>query len=182
MSLRRCRADDVDAVFAYRSRVDVAAHLRAGTWTREHTERELAIYAAASFDEAGHELVLLAETRDASAVAGEVGLVWRAAPIPIAEVGYVFNPDLGGRGLATEAVEATTGWALSERAFSYVIAVTDAANTASRALCERIGMTLVRTSLSTDGRDVVECTYAIGNGTATPAELAHWLRGDQSTV
>lgn len=89
LKLRRCRPADVDAVWTYRSRADVAAHLRAGPWTREHTAGELATYANASFEATGDELVLLAETHDTSEIAGEVGLFWRAASPPIAEVGYV---------------------------------------------------------------------------------------------
>ncbi|RUR01209.1 GNAT family N-acetyltransferase [Labedella endophytica] len=162
LRLRRCRPADADAVFAYRSRADVAAHLSAGAWTREHTVRELAAYESAPFDGPGDELVLLAETRDDASVVGEVGLVWLAEPDGVAEIGYVFNPEFGGRGFATEAVSAVIRWALDERDFSRVTAVTDAANTASRALCDRVGMSLVTTSRSTDGRGVVECTYAIG--------------------
>lgn len=178
--LRRCRPSDVDAVLAYRSRADVAAYLSAGVWSREHTERELMTYANASFREPGDELVLLAETRETSRIAGEVGLLWRATSPSVAEVGYVFNPDFGGQGLATEAVSATVHWALVERNFSFVIAVTDTDNAASRALCERIGMSVIATTVSTDGRNVAECTYAVGSGSAPLSDLAVLLRVDQS--
>jgi RimJ/RimL family protein N-acetyltransferase len=67
LRLRRPRPDDVDAVHAYRSRPDVARHLSGGTWTREHTVSELALYAAADFSGPGDELVLLVEVLVATA-------------------------------------------------------------------------------------------------------------------
>jgi len=88
--LRKCRQSDVDAVLAYRSRPDVAAHLSAGVWSRAKTERELAAYETAAFERAGDE-----------------------------------------------------------------------DNSSSRALCERIGMRLQSASVSTDGRDIRECTYVL---------------------
>jgi RimJ/RimL family protein N-acetyltransferase len=51
--------------------------------------------------------------------------------------------------------------AFDEYGFEQVIAKTDADNSASRALCERIGMQLLSISTSTDGRNVPECTYAL---------------------
>lgn len=140
LRLRRPRAADVGAVHAYRSRPDVARHLSAGTWTREKTATELAEHAAAGFARPGDELVLLVELRGTGEVVGEVGLVRME---PGAEVGHVFHPDHGGRGLATEAVSAVVAAALAGGS-SPVIARTDAANRASRALCERLGMTWSR--------------------------------------
>ncbi|MDN5700685.1 MAG: GNAT family N-acetyltransferase [Kocuria sp.] len=56
------------------------------------------------------------------------------------EVGWHFHPDHWGRGYATEAA-----WAVLEHAFASglhrVVAVTDPANTASQAVCLRLGMT-----------------------------------------
>jgi len=157
LRLRRPRAADVDAVHAYRSRPDVARHLSAGTWTREKTAAELAEYAASGFARPGDELVLLVELLGTGEVVGEVGLVRMERG---AEVGYVLHPEHGGRGLATEAVSAVVAAAFADGS-SRVIARTDAANRASRALCERLGMTLVATTTSEDGRGVPECTYEV---------------------
>ncbi|MDA3805063.1 GNAT family N-acetyltransferase [Clavibacter sp. CT19] len=155
LRLRRPRAADVDAVHAYRSRPDVARHLGAGTWTREKTAAELALYAASAFSRPDDELVLLVELLATGVVVGEVGLVRREQG---AEVGYVFHPDHGGRGLATEAVSAVVTAALADGS-PRIIARTDAANRSSRALCERLGFTLIATAVSEDGRGVAECTY-----------------------
>ncbi|WP_423446899.1 GNAT family N-acetyltransferase [Kocuria sp. KSNUG] len=156
--LRRPRPADVDAVFAYRSRADVARYLSAGTWTRQKTDEELDTYAGAQLNGPGDELVLLAELRATREVVGEVGLTWTDAE-HTAEIGYVFNPAYTGKGLASEAVAGVLSAALGTWGFSQVSARTDADNRASRLLCERVGMTLTARSLSTDGRDVEEVVY-----------------------
>ena len=161
LRLRRCRRSDVVAVLTYRSRPDVAHHLSAGVWTYEKAEHELATYEDAAFDQPGDELVLLVETQDTTKVVGEVGLVWLDDPPQTAEVGYVFDPESGGQGFATEAVAALVHAAFDAFDFNLVVAKTDEANAPSRALCERIGMKLLSTSESSDGRAVMECVYAV---------------------
>lgn len=148
-------------MLAYRGRSDVARYLSTGVWTREKCERELAIYATAPFDSEGDELVLVAETLNTGEVIGEVGLIWLANPVKTAEVGYVFNPAFGGKGLATEAVRRTINLASTDYGFEEVIAKTDLGNKPSRALLERNGMHLLKTTLSADGRNVPECTYSL---------------------
>lgn len=161
LQLRRCRSSDVAAVMAYRGRPDVARHLSAGVWTAAKAESELRAYEQAPFTGPGDELVLLAETRDTADVVGEVGLVWVREDPRTAEIGYVFNPEFGGRGLATEAVSGLVQAAFTSFDFDRVVATTDEDNTTSRALCERLGMQLLSTSISSDGRHVSECTYVI---------------------
>jgi len=145
----------------YRSRPDVGRHLRSGIWTRERCEQELETYAAATFSAVGDELVLLAEQRHTAGVIGEVGLVWLSSSPKTAEVGYVFNPMFGGQGFATEAVRGVVALAFDTYGFDLVVATTDEANLASRALCGRLGMQLSATTVSTDGRNVPECTYVL---------------------
>jgi RimJ/RimL family protein N-acetyltransferase len=130
-------------------------------WTRDKAARELAAYETATFEKPGDELVLLAESLDADEIIGEVGLVWLLDLPDVAEVGYVYNPKFGGRGLAAEAVKAFVDTALSCLGFAQVIARTDAANLSSRTLCERVGMQRLSTSRGDDGRNVAECTYGI---------------------
>ncbi|RLZ03357.1 N-acetyltransferase [Kocuria tytonicola] len=156
--LRRPRPADVDAVHAYRSRADVARYLSAGTWSQQKTDEELRAYATAQLNGPGDELVLLAELRTTRGIVGEVGLTW-ADSHDAAEIGYVFNPAYGGRGLATEAVSGVISAALGAWGFAQVSARTDVDNRTSRLLCERVGMTLTAHSLSTDGRNVEEVTY-----------------------
>jgi len=160
LMLRRCEGSDVEAVLAYRQRSDVGKYLRDGTWSHAKAVREIAAYSVAPFSAPGDELVLLAETRDGAAVVGEVGLLWSGERT--AEIGYVFNPRYGGQGLATEAVSAIINFARCPLGFLRVIARTVAANVASIALCRRLGMHLLSTALSTDGRRVMECVFSTG--------------------
>lgn len=161
LRLRRCRHSDVDAVLAYRSRLTSRRHRRANGWTPEKAEHELATYEDAAFDQPGDELVLLVETHDTMKVIGEVGLVWLEDAPQTVEVGYVFDPESGGQGFATEAVAALVQATFDAYDFNLVIAKTDEANARSRALCERIGMKLFSTSESSDGRAVMECVYGV---------------------
>lgn len=160
LRLRRPRVDDIEAVYAYRSRSDVARYLSGGPWSREQTADELATYAAADFTEPGDELVLIVELLADGAVMGDIGLL-RCESSELAEIGYVFNPAFGGEGFASEAVSALLTLAFEKWGFARVIARTDADNRASRSLCERLGMGFVGSARSTDGREVEEVTYAI---------------------
>ena len=56
-----------------------------------------------------------------------------------AEVGYELLPDQWGRGLATEAMLALLEWTWTAHPDPSVIAVTQMANTRSRALLDRLG-------------------------------------------
>jgi RimJ/RimL family protein N-acetyltransferase len=56
------------------------------------------------------------------------------------EVGYVFHPDSGGQGYATEATRALVDLAFDDLDAHRVFARTDARNTASAALLRRLGM------------------------------------------
>lgn len=157
--MRRPREADIDSIFAHRSRPDVAQRLSAGAWSLGHTTSELSLYATARFEGPGDELVLVAVLLSTTEVIGEVGLV--RLQDNTAEIGCVFNPSFGGKGLATEAVGALLAAASDNWGFVRVIAKTDATNESSPALCERLGMTLVATALTTDGRSVEETTYAV---------------------
>lgn len=62
-----------------------------------------------------------------------------AAP-SIAELGWVFAPQHGGRGLATEAARALVDLAFNHYPLHRLMAQLDPRNTASARLCERLGM------------------------------------------
>jgi len=138
---------------------------------------ELCAYEQATFTEPGHELVLLAETRDTAVVVGAVGLVWMRKDPRTAEVGYVVNPAFDGRGLASEAVLGLVQAAFISFDFDHVVATTDEDTTSSRALCERLGVQLLSTLISTDDRQVSECTYIIHRSPADVRPLSDWWAG-----
>ncbi|THI99369.1 GNAT family N-acetyltransferase [Nocardioides sp.] len=63
-------------------------------------------------------------------------------PPAIAELGWVFSPEHGGRGLATEAARALVDLAFAHYPLHRLMARLDPRNVASARLCERIGMQL----------------------------------------
>jgi len=60
---------------------------------------------------------------------------------PEVELLYALLPDYWGRGLATEAASAVVQWAFDEHGLVEIWASTQAANTRSRRVMEKIGMT-----------------------------------------
>jgi RimJ/RimL family protein N-acetyltransferase len=73
-------------------------------------------------------------------VIGDVVLMWRSREHATAEIGYVFHPDYGGQGFATEAVRALLDIAFGTYCLRRVTARIDARNLASLRLAERVGM------------------------------------------
>jgi len=76
--------------------------------TREGiTERLAGQWARTELASEGQSLTLGAEVRQTGELAGDVILSWHSREHAGGEIGYVFNPSLGGRGYATEAVAMT---------------------------------------------------------------------------
>lgn len=73
-------------------------------------------------------------------VIGTVELVWRSQTDRTAELGYVFHPDQGGRGLATEAAAALVNWGFTEFGLHRIYARCHGGNDASARLMARLGM------------------------------------------
>jgi RimJ/RimL family protein N-acetyltransferase len=86
----------------------------------------------------GDVLTLAAEAE--GRVTGTVELVWRSQVHRTAEIGYAFNPQFSGRGLATEAVAALLGWGFEEFGLHRVYGRCHAGNEASARLMTRLGM------------------------------------------
>lgn len=73
-------------------------------------------------------------------VIGTVELVWRSRLDRTAEIGFVFNPDHGGRGLATEAAAALVNWGFTEFGLHRIYGRCHGRNAASARLMARLGM------------------------------------------
>lgn len=81
-----------------------------------------------------------------------------------AEIGWSLAPEARGRGIASEAAAALLDVGFGELGFHRIDAKLDALNTASAALCERLGMR--RESVQIDkwhykGQWATEVVYAI---------------------
>jgi ribosomal-protein-alanine N-acetyltransferase len=82
--------------------------------------------------------------RQTGELAGRAGLAWTSVEgMAEVELPWSIEPNLQGRGLATEAASAATDWA-RELGFEEVIALTLPANTPSQRVAEKAGFTQER--------------------------------------
>lgn len=140
LTLRHCRNDDLPSLLAYYSDPTVARYLLHEPWTPEQAEREVAkLVERRTVGASGQALSLVVEGE--GRVVGDISLVPTDDTLSQAEVGWVFHPDFGGKGYATEAVRAVIGIAFGHYEMHRVKAQLDPRNEASAQMCERLGMT-----------------------------------------
>lgn len=141
LRLRPFTRGDVDAVFGYRGREDVARYLFDPPLSRE--ECALAIQqrtAQTCFAEEGDRIVLAVETLDDGKLVGEVSLIWRSVEARQGEMGWIFHPAFQGRGYASEAANAMLDLGFVAGDLHRIFARCDARNEPSWRLMERLGM------------------------------------------
>ena len=141
LRLRPFERGDVDAVFAYRRREDVAKYLFDVALSRE--ECALAVQqrtGQVALETADDKIILAAEEQASGRLIGEVSLIWRSVEARQCELGWIFNPEYHGRGFATEAARALLDLAFGPGDMHRVMARCDAQNLASSRLMERLGM------------------------------------------
>lgn len=132
---------DVDAVFSYRSRPDVAEFLFDAPMN--HEECAEAVRARASqtaFSTEGDKILLAVERQEDHRLIGEVSLIWRSAVDAQAEIGYILHPDAHGRGYAAEAGRALLDFGFRTVGLHRIYARCDARNIASAKVMQRLGM------------------------------------------
>jgi RimJ/RimL family protein N-acetyltransferase len=140
--LRSFRPGDEDDVFAYRSVPEVVRYIPGEPKTREQVADLVAERATAGRVDEKSRILTLAVELDGRVV-GDVlihldGL--DGADGRQAEIGWVFAPDVQGRGYATEAARALLHAAFEELGVHRVWAQLEPDNTASARICERLGM------------------------------------------
>ncbi|GAB3247258.1 GNAT family N-acetyltransferase [Arthrobacter pigmenti] len=137
--LRPYQLNDVDATFAYYSHASVSRFLLSEPFTWEDACQAVEKRSQLVHPVMPGETLALVVEHDGQLV-GDVMLELLAEQASIGEIGWVFNPSHGGRGLATEAVRALVGVAFERFGLHRVKAQLDARNTDSARLCERLGM------------------------------------------
>ncbi|RKT87889.1 Protein N-acetyltransferase, RimJ/RimL family [Saccharopolyspora antimicrobica] len=139
--LRPFTPDDVDDVWAYQRQPEVARHL---LWeARDRAQTEAAVeqmVRETTLAEDGDCLSLAAVLPETDQIVGQVELVWRSRENRQGEVGYVFNPDFHGKGLATEAARALLRLGFEGLDLHRIFGRCSAHNLASAKLMERLGM------------------------------------------
>jgi RimJ/RimL family protein N-acetyltransferase len=140
LALRPITVDDLDDVHAWQSRPGVVQWM-AGAEPRTREQSRASVLAMVGEDalRAEGDCLTLAATTEAGVV-GTVELVWRSEQNRTAELGYVFHPDHGGRGLATEAAAALLNWGFDQAGLHRVYARCHSDNDASARLMSRLGM------------------------------------------
>lgn len=141
LALRPFTRGDLDSVFAYRGRADVARFLFDPPLSRD--ECALAIQqriAQVVLEREGDRLILAVDERETGALVGEVSLIWRSADARQGEVGWIFHPEQQGRGFATEAATAMLELGFGRVDLHRIFARCGVGNAASWRLMERLGM------------------------------------------
>jgi RimJ/RimL family protein N-acetyltransferase len=143
LTLRPFTPDDFDDLHAYGSRPEVARFLYWEPRDRAQTQAALDRKTSQSaLETQGDGLVLAVALRAAGRVIGEASLQWLSSEHQQGEIGFVFNPDYHGQGLATESAAAMLGLGFDELELHRIIGRCDARNHASARVMERLGMRL----------------------------------------
>ena len=139
--LRPLSTGDADALLAYRSRGDVCRYVPFEPMSRDDImERIAGPWARTELTDEGQSLTLGAQVGETGELAGDVVLFWHSRGHAGGELGYVFNPALGGRGYATEAANAMLRLGFEGLGLHRVIARIDERNASSVRLARRLGM------------------------------------------
>ncbi|HYN94963.1 MAG TPA: GNAT family N-acetyltransferase [Pilimelia sp.] len=166
LALRLFGSTDVDDMFAYQGRAEVARHLYRPARTREQCAEAVArVSAGTDWHSDGDSLVLAICRRTGGEVVGEIVLRLASVAARQAEIGWVLHPGHEGRGYATEAARAVAALAFDRLGTHRLYARLDVENTGSVRLCERLGMRreahLVDNDVHPDGRWGSEYVYAV---------------------
>jgi RimJ/RimL family protein N-acetyltransferase len=139
LTLRPCGRGDLDALYDIQSRPDVTRYLLFDARTREQVRvvLEQRIRAVGLERDALNLAVVLSETGE---FIGDVVLFLRSREHRQGEIGYVFHPDHGGHGYATEAARVLLGLGFENYGLHRIVGRLDARNTPSARVLERLGM------------------------------------------
>lgn len=139
--LRTFSLGDVDDVWDYQRRPEVARFLRWEARTRPQTHASVEqMIGECALVAAGDCLTRAVALPDGGPVVGQVELVWLSPQDGQGEVGFIFHPAYGGRGLATEAATAMLRIGFEDLGLHRIIGRCAAQNAASARLLQRLGM------------------------------------------
>ncbi len=165
LRLRRFRAEDARAFAAYRAKADVARFQgwEAG-YPLDAAERFVREMATATPGTPGGWFQIAIADLVSDELVGDCVVHVPADDPTTAEIGYTLAPEHQGRGYAAEAVRALLTYSFERLGVATVGAVTDARNTRSIRLVERLGMRRVAAEPATfKGESCVEYTYELSS-------------------
>ena len=136
-------AGDLDAMYSYRSRADVARYLYWEPNTEQEARAALEQKAAStSIRSKGDVLELAVIVRETGDLVGDVILQLVSDEHRQGEVGYIIHPDHAGKGYATEAVRPLLHIAFDDLGLHRVVGRAEPRNAASARVMEKLGMRL----------------------------------------
>jgi RimJ/RimL family protein N-acetyltransferase len=136
--IRAMTPADVDAIHAYQSDPEVVRYEPFEPRSRDEVVAKVAKFSQAlTLSGEGDFWQLAIERADTPGVIGDLYFCLKG---PAGEIGWSLHRDHHGRGYMTEAAGALLGLAFAELARHRVFAQLDPRNTASAALCRRLGM------------------------------------------
>jgi RimJ/RimL family protein N-acetyltransferase len=143
LRLRRFRDDDRDTLARWNADPLFMRHMGRPPMTRFESARALRRHEEHWRD---HGFGLLAvDDRVTGTLVGRAGVQYHRAWPQDPEVGWSFDPEWWGRGLATEAGAACIGWAFGELDLPRLVSITVEDNLASRRVMEKLGFRLLET-------------------------------------
>ena len=137
--LRRFEAADLDAFHGYHSLPETARFLPGPAKSYTKSMESVGKYANFVFEKEGDWVCLAIEAAGSPGLLGEVVLKW-VPGCGQGEIGWTLAPEARGKGYAAEAADAVLKLGFGELGMHRIEAKLDALNTASAALCERLGM------------------------------------------
>ena len=141
LRLRPLVPADVEALLAYRGQEEVCRYLPFPAMTRAVLEERLAgDFARTTITDEGQRLTLGVVEAATERLVGDVVLMFHSREHRDGELGYVFHPDVRGRGYAAEASAAMLRLGFEDLGLHRVVARLDARNTASARLAVRLGL------------------------------------------
>ena len=132
---------DLDDVYDIQSRPEVFRYLywdvRNRDQVREYLDKKIR---NAALPEQGDALTLAVVLPETGTVIGDVILKWASTEHRQGEIGYIFHPQFGGMGYATEAAEVMLRLGFEELGLHRIFGRLDGRNAASARVLERLGM------------------------------------------
>lgn len=180
--LRRFETADLDAYYDYQKLPETARYLYGEARSYAQCMARIGGYVEAPFNGPGDWATFAVARQDQPGLIGELALKWNSGgkpegPTPqrFGEIGWTMAPAARGKGYATEAAQAVLELALDRLDFYRVEARLDARNTASAAICERLGMQregVLRNNMYLKGEWTSEAVYAVVRSAVAPIASA----------
>jgi RimJ/RimL family protein N-acetyltransferase len=141
LRLRPLSAADAEGLLTYRGRADVCRFLPFEPMTEQVLLGRLrGDLSRVAISQEGQALTLGVELAQTGELIGDVVLFFHSRVHAGGELGYVFHPDVSGRGYATEACSVLLALAFEKLRLHRVIARIDARNEPSARLAARLGL------------------------------------------